>query len=453
MQSDWHEMSALDLGAGIEGGAIDPLALAEYFLDRVERLDPDHTIYLRATPARARAEAQAARARAKAGLRWGPLDGVPISWKDLYDTAGTVTAGGSALLADRVPERDALVVERASRAGAVCLGKTNLTEFAYSGLGINPTTGTPANPYDAETPRCPGGSSSGAAVSVARGLAPAAIGSDTGGSVRVPAAWNGLVGLKTTIGLVPTDGVLPLSQSLDTVGPLTRDVADANALLGLLLNRRPADLDGADLHGARFLVAATFAAERTAPGVRRSFEAALDRLTRAGASLVHGDIPEFDQLDEMIGGPGDIQVCEACANWGDLIETDPGRVFRPIAERVLAGRQHRAVDMVAFVARMAEIQRRYVQRAAEFSAVLTPSVMIPPPPITVLEDGGEDYIATNIDSLRFTRLGNRLGLCGLTLPCGLDESGLPVGLMLNGLPGADNALLRLGAAVERALAS
>jgi len=453
MSRDWHDMSALDLGDGIEAGAIDALALAEYFLERIARLDPDQAIYLRTTAERARAEAEAARARARAGLRRGPLDGVPISWKDLYDTAGIITAGGSALLADRVPAHDALVLERASRAGTVCLGKTNLTEFAYSGLGINPTTGTPANAFDDETPRCPGGSSSGAAVSVARGLAPAAIGSDTGGSVRVPAAWNGLVGLKTTIGLVPTNGVLPLSQSLDTVGPLTRDVADANAILGLLLNRRPADLSGADLRGTRFLVAATFAAERTAPGVRRVFEAALDRLTQAGASLVHGDIPEFDQLDDMIGGPGDIQVCEACANWGDLIETDPGRVYRPIAERVLAGREHRAVDMVAFAARGTEIRARYLQRAAEFSAVLTPTVMTPPPPIAPLEAGGADYLAANMDALGLTRLGNRLGLCGLTLPCGLDELGLPVGLMLNGLPGADTALLRLGSAIERALSN
>ncbi len=453
MAREWHEMTALELGREIEGGRADPLAIAHHFLDRIAALDADHTVFLRATRERAVAEAEAARDRAQAGLRRSPLDGVPMSWKDLYDTAGVVTGAGSALLAERVPECDAVVVERATRAGSVCLGKTNLTEFAYSGLGINPTMGTPANPFDAETPRCPGGSSSGAAVSVSRQLAPAAIGSDTGGSIRIPAAWNGLVGLKTSFGLVPTTGVLPLSQSLDTVGPLTKDVADANAILGMLLNRPPADLAGASLQGRRFLVASTFLAEHTAPGIRRAFEAALDRLTTAGASFVYGDVPEFTELDGQIGGAGDIQTCEACANWGDLIDTDPAKVYRPVAERILLGREHKAVDMIAYGRRVADLRQRYRQRAAEFAAVLTPTVMVPPPPIAPIEAGGDDYVSVNIDSLRFTRLGNRLGLCGLTLPCGLDDDGLPVGLSFNGLPDTDNALLRIGSAAERVLAN
>ncbi|MEE8202443.1 MAG: amidase, partial [Alphaproteobacteria bacterium] len=234
MARDWHEMSALALGAGIDAGRIDPVALTEHFLERIAAADGEHAIYLRTTPERALTEARAARGRAKAGLRRGPLDGVPISWKDLFDSAGVATTAATPLLADRVPDADAAVLARATRAGLVCLGKTNLTEFAFSGLAINPHYGTPANPFDARTPRVPGGSSSGAAVSVARGLAAAGIGSDTGGSVRIPAAWNGLVGLKTTAGLLPLDGVVPLAPSLDTVGPLTRDVADANAVFAVL---------------------------------------------------------------------------------------------------------------------------------------------------------------------------------------------------------------------------
>ena len=172
-------MTALALGRGIAGGDIDPVALTEHFLDRMNDGDSDRVVYLTAMPERARAEDKAAAGRAAAGQRRGALDGVPMSWKDLFDSAGTPTTGASPIFAQRVPDRDATLLARASRAGMVCLGKTNLTEFAFSGLGINPHYGTPANAYDAAVARVPGGSSSGAAVSVARGLAPAAIGSDT----------------------------------------------------------------------------------------------------------------------------------------------------------------------------------------------------------------------------------------------------------------------------------
>ncbi|MDA0262141.1 MAG: amidase family protein, partial [Proteobacteria bacterium] len=252
MTQEWHEMTALALGAAIESGAIDPVALCDHFLDRIETQDGDHTVYIQATGTRARAEAAAASARAKSSLRRSPLDGVPISWKDLYDSAGTATTGGSPLLKDRVPQADAAVLARATRAGLVCLGKTTMTELAYSGLGINPSMGTPINPYDSQTARAPGGSSSGAAVSVARGLAAAGIGSDTGGSVRIPAAWQSLVGLKTTPGAIPLAGVLPLWPGVDTVGPLTRDIADAAALFAVLSARPSADLAGANLQGRKF---------------------------------------------------------------------------------------------------------------------------------------------------------------------------------------------------------
>jgi len=254
MTTPWHEMTALALGRAIAARSIDPVELAEHFLARIAELDPEHAIYLRTTPERALGEAAAARRRAREGSRLGLLDGVPLSWKDLFDTAGVTTSGGTPLLADRVPRRDATVVQRATRAGMVCLGKTNLPDLAYSGIGINPHFGTPVNPFDGETRRAPGGSSAGAAVSVARGLAPAAIGTDTGGSVRIPAAWNGLVGLKTTAGVLPITGVIPLSPTLDTVGPLTRDVADAGAVFAVLGARRAADLEGADLRDARLLV-------------------------------------------------------------------------------------------------------------------------------------------------------------------------------------------------------
>ena len=210
-------------------------------------------IYVRMTRERALAEAEGARKRAKSGFRRGLLDGVPISWKDLFDTAGIVTEAGSMLLAGRIPEADAAVLQRATQAGMVCLGKTHMSELAFAGLGVNPAYGgnidpRPGTPPNVNDPAlAPGGSSSGAAASVAFGLAAAGIGSDTGGSVRVPAAWNDLVGLKTTHGRLSLKGVVPLAESFDTVGPLCRTVEDCAQLLAVMEGGKPADLRGASL--------------------------------------------------------------------------------------------------------------------------------------------------------------------------------------------------------------
>ncbi len=443
-------MTALALGRGIAEGAIDPVELTQHFLDRIAEFDPEHAVYLRTTPERALSEAAAARRRAMNGARLGPLDGVPMSWKDLYDSAGVVTTGGTPLLGDRVPRRDAIVLQRATRAGMVCLGKTNTPELAYSGIGLNPHYGTPVNPFDAETRRAPGGSSAGAAVSVARGLAPAAIGSDTGGSVRIPAAWNGLVGLKTTWGALPLTGVIPLSPSLDTVGPLSRDVADAGAIFALLGARRAADLDGVDLSRARLLVPTTLVWEDLDDTVAAAAGAALDRLADAGAALVRAEVPEFSECAELVARHGNIASAEGYALWRDILEASPERVEPSILARFRQGKEHSAADIEAVHLGLAAIKLRYQARCAGFSALLTPTVAIPPPPLDRIESDHDYHVERYLKTVRNTRLANQLGLCALTLPCGLG-GGLPVGLTLMAAPGTEGALLRLGRAVERAL--
>ena len=252
MSDTWLWMTAAELGRGIAAGAIDPRELTEVYLAAIDSHPEAPGIYARTTPERARAEAAAAAARAEAGLRRGPLDGVPVSWKDLFDTAGIATEAGSALLRGRVPDRDAAVLATATRAGLVCLGKTHLTELAFSVLGINPVTATPPNINDPEL--APGGSSSGAAASVAFGLAAAGIGSDTAGSVRVPAAWNDLVGLKTTHGRCRSTAWCRFGPSFDTVGPLCRSVEDAALVFAALAGDPAPDLAGATLAGPRLLV-------------------------------------------------------------------------------------------------------------------------------------------------------------------------------------------------------
>ncbi len=452
MTAEWQRMTALELGDEIGGGRIDPVALTEHFLARIGEVDGEHSIYLRTTQERALDEACAARERANSGLRLGPLDGVPISWKDLYDSAGVATTAATPLLANRVPDADAEVLARATRAGLVCLGKTNLTEFAFSGLAINPHHGTPANPFDASVPRVPGGSSSGAAVSVARGLAAAGIGSDTGGSVRIPAAWNGLVGLKTTAGLLPLDGVVPLVPSLDTVGPLTHDVADANALLAVLAARRPADLAGATLKGQRIVVAANVVWDNADAGVEDAVRKAIDHLARAGAEVVWQDLPELAEAVEINARLGPLVSAEAYAQWRDVIEARPYDVYHNILKRFRLGAKCSVVDIEKLRHGLASIATRLHARLAGVAALLAPTVAIAPPPIADLVADDAAYTRANMAALRSTTLGNILRLCAITLPCGGDDKGLPVGLMLMARPFTEAALLRLATAAERAMA-
>ena len=459
MTEQWHRMTALALGNGIAGGHIDPVALTEHFLERMADGDGDRVVYLAATPARARAEAEAARDRAKDGRRLGPLDGVPMSWKDLFDSAGTATTAASPIFAHRVPEVDATLLARASRAGMVCLGKTNLTEFAFSGLGINPHYGTPANAYDATVARVPGGSSSGAAVSVARGLAPAAIGSDTGGSVRIPAAFNGLVGLKTTAGLLPLGGVIPLAASLDTAGPLTRDVADANAVFAVLAGRRAADLGAATLRGARLLVPENVVWNHIEAGNERAVRRAIDRLAAAGAEVVTAEVPELTAVQDLFAKEGPLVAAEAYARWKDLVNRQPDKIYHNVLKRFWAGSEMTAASFEALRRGLDTLSVRFHQRLAGYSAMVAPTTLIAPPPIADLEADDDAYMAANGGALHNTTLGNVLKVCAVTLPCGGTASGgannetdLPVGLMLHGRPFTEAALLRLAQACETALA-
>ena len=441
MSDTWLWMGAAELGREIEAGAIDPRELAEIYLNAIEGHPQTEAIYARLTPERARAEAGAAAERARAGLRRGPLDGVPVSWKDLFDTAGTGTEAGSALLAGRVPERDAAVVARATRAGLVCLGKTHMTELAFSGLGLNPATATPPNINDPEL--APGGSSSGAATSVAFGLAAAGIGSDTGGSVRVPAAWNDLVGLKTTHGLVPLDGVVPLCPRFDTVGPLCRSVEDAALLLAMLTGAAPVDLGGAGLEGRSFLVLEGDAfACREEPAA--AFEAAVAALRANGAEIHRAASPA---AEEALGLSPALFATEAYATWGLEIEAAPDLVFAPVRERFRGGAAFSGVDFVRGWTRLDALRRDWAAAVAPYDAALMPTTANLPPNTERLLADPDHFAVENLLTLRNTRVGNLLGLCALTLPTDSPSCGL----MMLGAPGAEARLLRLGAAAERAL--
>ncbi len=440
---DWLWASAGDLGRGIGAGDIDPVALTQTYLDAIAANPMTDRIYARTTPDRAIAEATAARDRAQMERRRSPLDGVPVSWKDLFDTAGVGTEAGTAMLAGRVPDTDAAVLQTATAMGLVCLGKTHMTEIAFSGLGLNPVTATPPNKNDPDA--VPGGSSSGAAASVAFGLAAAAVGSDTGGSVRLPAAWNDLVGFKPTHGRLPLAGVVPLAPTFDTVGPLCRTVADVALMMGALDGSAPADLTGATLKGTRLMVLDTVAMEGVREAPRAGFQSAVERLQAAGASVTHREIPEITRAMELSAA---LITADAYAHWRPLVTTHGDRMFHQIRERLLFGDTVSAADYIAGWTEMHGIRASYLRQTAGFDAVIFPTSPIPPPNTQRLIDDPDYYKSENLMALRNTRIGNLLGLCGLTLPTGVPSCGI----LFNGAPGADARLLRLGAAAERALA-
>ncbi len=441
---DWLKMSAADLGRGIAAGEIDPVALTQAFLAAIDSHPHRDLIYSEVTHARALAEAGAAAERARMGLRRSPLDGVPISWKDLFDSAGTKTESGSDLLKGRVPDQDALVLETATAMGSVCLGKTHMSELAFSGLGLNPVKATPPCVNDAEA--VPGGSSSGAAASVAFGLAAAGIGSDTGGSVRIPAAWNDLVGLKTTSGRISLEGVVPLCLKFDTVGPLARTVEDAALFLGLLEGTTGPDLrNPGDLTGKRFGDLQTVVQDDLDPAVAEAHAAALLKLQQAGAEIVPLEVPE---LVGAMGLSAILYTTEAYGLWKDVIEANPDAMFAEILERFRSGAQFSGSDYVAAWARLEQARVIWDRIAAGFDGILLPTSPILPPNLARLQSDHAYYVQSNLLALRNTRVGNLMGLCGLSLPTGTPSCGLQI----LGQPDCEEALLRVGASIEAVLA-
>jgi aspartyl-tRNA(Asn)/glutamyl-tRNA(Gln) amidotransferase subunit A len=439
---DWRWMTAADLGRGIAAGVIDPVDLTEVYLAAIDAHEHRDRIYARVTHDRARAEAKAASERAASGFRRGPLDGVPVSWKDLFDSAGIGTEAGTALLAGRVPTLDAKVLETATAAGLVCLGKTHMSEIAFSGLGLNPITATPPCVNDAGA--VAGGSSSGAAASVAFGLAAAGIGTDTGGSVRIPAAWNDLVGLKTSHGRLSLEGVVPLCLTFDTVGPLCRSVEDAALLLAVLEGSRPVDLGGADLAGMRLMVLDTIVPEDVRDAPRAAFEASVAKLQAAGAQIEHR---YFSQLFDAFNVAGNLYAAESYGWWRDLVEAHPEKMFPQILERVRGGKTVSGPDFVAGWNILRQIRKEYAAETAQFDAVIMPTAPLLPPDAARLLTDDAYYKSENLLALRNTRVANLLDVCSITLPTDVPSCGI----MFNGQTGGEARLLRLAAAAARAL--
>jgi aspartyl-tRNA(Asn)/glutamyl-tRNA(Gln) amidotransferase subunit A len=441
---DWLRASATQQGRAIMAGVLDPIDQTEAYLAAAKDHPDCARIYARLTAARARSEAVAAHDRAKQERRHSLLDGVAISWKDNIDSGGTVTEAGSRLLEGRVPRKDANILARAARRGMVCLGKTHMTELAFSGLGLNPRTATPPNALDPDL--APGGSSSGAAVSVALGLAAAAVGTDTGGSVRVPAAWNGLVGFKPTHGALPEKGVVPLARRFDIAGPIARSVEDCAQIFAIMADQRAPDLDGASVQGLRLMVLEGLPFDDAESGPVAAFQDAVDRLGRAGAQIAH---VSTDWLDKAMALSPQLFAPEAYGIWRAQIEDAPELMWQPILERFRGGAGVSAPDYVAAWESLARVRRKWIKEVVGgYDAVLLPTVPILPPATQRLMTDGSEFVRANLLTLRNTRIANLLGLPAITLPTGHPACGIS----LLGHAGQDRHLLRVAAGAEAALA-
>ncbi|WP_192711166.1 amidase [Methylobacterium sp. OAE515] len=426
------------------------MSVRETVEERLARIgEGDPAVFTRLYPAEARAAADAADARCRDGISLGPLDGAMVSIKDLFDVAGETTRAGSILLADAAPARaDAPVVARLRRAGAVILAKTNMSEFAFSGLGLNPHFGTPGNAADPA--RIPGGSSSGAGVSVGQGTSDIAIGSDTGGSVRIPASLNGVVGFKPTARRVPLDGAFPLSFSLDSLGPLARTVADCAAADAVMAGEEPVPVEAFAVAGLRIGVPRGLLFTETEPLVAEAFERVLALLSRSGARIV--DHPVDDLLAAMDAAlpDGSIAAIEAAAIHADWLDSEASRYDRRVHRRIVAGRIATAAGYIRTMRRRAELIAAFDRRLAPLDVLVLPATATTAPLIAPLEADDAVFLAANRLMLRNTAFGNFFDLTGLSLPMlGLSR---PAGLMLLARHGQDRRLLAIGAGIEAALA-
>jgi aspartyl-tRNA(Asn)/glutamyl-tRNA(Gln) amidotransferase subunit A len=397
----------------------------------------------------ARAAADAQDRLRGAGYAASPLAGLPVSIKDLFDVAGERSLAGSKALDDApVASRDAVIVQRLKAAGMVVIGRTNMTEFAFSGVGINPHFGTPGNPFDRK--RIPGGSSSGAAVSVKDGACSVAIGTDTGGSVRIPAALCGLVGFKPTQRRVPLEGAVPLSSTLDSIGPLAPSVACCALTDAVLAGETPQVPFALPAAGLRLAIPQTMVLENLEPAVAAAFERACLALSRAGARLTDIPLVEFGEY-AAINAQGGFSAAEAFA-WHRALLARRGADYDPrVRVRIERGQAMSAADYVVLVERRADFIKRVAARTAEFDALVMPTVAVTAPPMAAFAEDKE-FARLNFLILRNPAIVNFLDGCAISLP--VERAGeAPVGFMLVGRSGEDRRLLGMARGVEASLAA
>ncbi|MEM7407084.1 MAG: amidase [Pseudomonadota bacterium] len=445
-------MAVHELSAQLQSGEISSVDLVDRLLTRIDRLNPGLHAFVHTYEDDARWTSAAADQAFKAGHRIGPLHGIPIALKDIIDVEGRVTTGGSSVWRDRTSPFTASLVRRLIGAGMIVLGKTHSVEFAMGGWGTNNAMGTPRNPWDLEVARAPGGSSSGSGVAVAAGLAPCAVGTDTGGSVRLPSSWNGLTGLKTTIGRVSCHGVLPLASTLDTPGPMCRDAEDAALLFDVLHGpdaNDPVTLTHGPIYpqetlrkgvaGLRFATLSHAEREQVDADVLAAYDDTLARLERMGAKLAPLELPmTVAEMGVMVGR---IISIEGYSFVGHLVD-DPTQPIDPdIRPRILPGRDITATEYLHLLRERRALIRECNHLMSPFDAWLTPATCTVAPPVADIDQSSSPAV--------FTRPVNLLDWCALVMPSGFSSSGLPLSVQVACVAGQEDMALRVGYAFQQ----
>ncbi len=434
----------------LDSGQTTARQLVDTCLDRIAVPDGEGSrVFVRVYEEVARASADAMDGLRRIGRAPGPLAGIPISIKDLFDVAGETTAAGSKVLAEAKPaSAHATVIARCLAAGLIPVGRTNMTEFAFSGIGINPHYDTPKSPWGRGKGHVPGGSSSGAAVSVADGMALAALGTDTGGSCRIPAAFCGIVGYKPTARRVPITGVLPLSPSLDSVGPLANSVACCAAIDSVLAGEPQRPLKPMELRGLRMAIPGNFVLDGMEPGVAEAFTRALNRLVNLGVRITHLNFPQFERIAEA-NKTGGLSAAEASVWHREHLAANAAGYDQRVRTRIERGAAMSAADLIGVLeARKALIAEMDVA-TAPFDVVAMPTAPILPPSIASLA-ADADFTRMNALALRNPSLANFLDRCSISMP--MHRPGeAPAGFMLMGETGGDHRLFAIAAAIEAIL--
>lgn len=445
-----HPLTALALQ--LHNGETTSLKLVNACLDRIEDADGEGALaFLHVEPDAVRKAAVASDLMRESGISLSPLMGLPISVKDLFDVAGQITRAGSKVLNNAAPATsDATPIARLRQAGAIIIGRTNMTEFAYSGVGLNPHYGTPAAPFDRQTRRIPGGSSSGAGVSVADGMAIIGMGTDTGGSVRIPAALCGITGFKPTARRVPTQGVYPLSATYDSIGPLAPTVACCVTVDQVLTGQPIRPLSAFPLKGLRLAVLEGMPLDTLGPHVTRAFDRSIQKLGRAGAQISSVRVAAIENPDRPSNG-GRLLGSEAYAHHRAMLARHRDLYDPRVSVRMETAAETSAADYLDLKRWRNDFIDQVKRDLHPFDAFLLPTIPQIAPPIAALEQDDDIYFSMNVRMLRNTSIINQMDGCALSIPCQLEDEP-PVGLMIAGLPMQDQKILQMGLAIEAALA-
>nr|MCH9675328.1 amidase [Gammaproteobacteria bacterium] len=457
-QNELYSLTLTELAAGLQRRAFSPTEITSAFLERIDSHNDALNAFNLVMPERAMAEAKAAEALLLVGRATNPLHGIPYAIKDLFDVSGVVTTAGSKILKDNIAQEDAFVTRRLADAGMIALGKTVTVEFARGIIGVNHIQGTPHNPWH-RTPHIPGGSSCGSAVATAAGLAPMALGSDTGGSVRAPAGLCGVVGLKTTVGRISRSGVFPISETLDTVGPLARSVEDCALVYQAMTGEDPRDVSTLGVptdnvmhtlkngvSGLRVGIPTNVFLDALDSEVELAFDESIRVFESLGAIITRVAVPEAvpaQRIGAFLSG------AEACVVHERRLEERAGDMDHVVGPRMLKDKEITAVQYIKALREAKALRRSLADTLRDVDVLLMPTTARPALPVDVVDADADTYIAYSAEYARNTRIGNVLDMCGVSVPGGFTQHGLPIGLLVCGKAFDEALVLRAGFAYEQ----